>query len=87
MHGPMNVKISYMFRRLLCHLQGEIYCMLKTFVTFGFYSVDNNRDVSLYICIMLVDYRYRSLATRVSHLKILAFFIYWYRRRSLQVHF
>ena len=37
-HGHMNVKkLSYMFRRLLRHLQGELYRMLQTIVTLYVY--------------------------------------------------
>ena len=60
--------LSYMFRRLLRHLQGEHYRMLETIVTLiadlNIYctlveeSVDNNTCISLYMCILLVYQRY-----------------------------
>ena len=50
MHVPMNVKLSYMFRRLLRHLQGEIFCMLKTVVTFGDYTSLSANFVILFCC-------------------------------------
>jgi len=33
MHVPLNIKLSYMFRRLLRHLQGELYRVLRIIVT------------------------------------------------------
>ena len=54
MHCHVNAKLSYMFRCLLRHLQGEIYCMFKTFVTFVYYRVDNNASVSLCKRVVLV---------------------------------
>jgi len=39
-----------MFRRLLRHLQGEIFCMLKTVVTFGDYTSLSANFVILFCC-------------------------------------
>jgi hypothetical protein len=62
--------LSYMFRRLLRHLQGEHYRMLETIVTVitdlnmyctlhGLVRVLlNNKCVTLHMCILLVYYRY-----------------------------